>query len=135
MKKLWLCPVMRLKTLQVLLQKTAGELDDINVTSAAMIHTFMDMSEQFGFMAKFSQDTLATATRLQATTGITAEAAGSLAASSELTVGSFDDQYKNALATSYELQRQTGVQFDLKGILEETSKVTGTVRANLGGEI
>jgi len=115
--------------------ETAGELDDINVTSAAMIHTFMDMSEQFGFMAKFSQDTLATATRLQATTGITAEAAGSLAASSELTVGSFDDQYKNALATSYELQRQTGVQFDLKGILEETSKVTGTVRANLGGNI
>jgi hypothetical protein len=114
---------------------TAGELDDINVTSAAMIHTFMDMSEQFGFMAKFSQDTLATATRLQATTGITAEAAGSLAASSELTVGSFDDQYKNALATSYELQKQTGVQFDMKGILEETSKVTGTVRANLGGNI
>ena len=114
---------------------TAGELDDINVTSAAMIHTFMDMSEQFGFMAKFSQDTLATATRLQATTGITAEAAGSLAASSELTVGSFDDQYKNALATSYELQKQKGVQFDMKGILEETSKVTGTVRANLGGNI
>jgi hypothetical protein len=115
--------------------ETAGELGDLNVTSAAMIHTFMDISEQFGFMAKFSQDTLATATRLQATTGITAEAAGSLAASSELTVGSFDDQYKNALSTSYELQRQTGVQFDLKGILEETSKVTGTVRANLGGNI
>ena len=115
--------------------ETAGELDDINVTSAAMIHTFMDMSEQFGFMAKFSQDTLATATRLQATTGITAEAAGILAASSEITAGSFDDQYKNALATSYALQQQAGVQFDLKGILEETSKVTGTVRANLGGNI
>jgi len=115
--------------------ETAGELDDINVTSAAMIHTFMDMSEQFGFMAKFSQDTLATATRLQATTGITAEAAGTLAASSEITAGSFDDQYKNALATSYALQQQAGVQFDLKGILEETSKVTGTVRANLGGNI
>ena len=115
--------------------ETAGELDDINVTSAAMIHTFMGMSEQFGFMAKFSQDTLATATRLQATTGITAEAAGILAASSEITAGSFDDQYKNALATSYALQQQAGVQFDLKGILEETSKVTGTVRANLGGNI
>jgi len=115
--------------------ETAEELDDINVTSKASIHTFMDMSEQFGFMAKFSQDTLSTATRLQATTGITAEAAGVLAASSELTAGSFDDQYKNAIATSYELQRQTGVQFDMKGILEETSKVTGTVRANLGGNI
>jgi|TARA_R110000765_G_scaffold131543_1_gene229978 hypothetical protein len=115
--------------------ETAEELDDINVTSKASIHTFMDMSEQFGFMAKFSQDTLSTATRLQATTGITAEAAGVLAASSELTAGSFDDQYKNAIATSYELQRQTGVQFDIKGILEETSKVTGTVRANLGGNI
>ena len=123
------------KTLAGTFSETAGELDDINVTSKGMIHTFMDMSQQFGFMAKFSQDTLATATRLQATTGITAEAAGSLAASSEITAGSFDDQYKNALATSYELQRQTGVQFDMKGILEETSKVTGTVRANLGGNI
>ena len=123
------------KNLAGTFSETAGELDDINVTSKGMIHTFMDMSQQFGFMAKFSQDTLATATRLQATTGITAEAAGSLAASSEITAGSFDDQYKNALATSYELQRQTGVQFDMKGILEETSKVTGTVRANLGGNI
>lgn len=123
------------KSLAGTFSKTAGELDDINVTSAAMIHTFMDISEQFGFMAKFSQDTLATATRLQATTGITSEAAGSLAASSELTAGSFDDQYKNALATSYQLQQQSGVQFNLKGILEETSKVTGTVRANLGGNI
>lgn len=123
------------KNLAGTFSETAGELDDINVTSKGMIHTFMDMSQQFGFMAKFSQDTLATATRLQATTGITSEAAGVLAASAEITAGSFDDQYKNALATSYELQRQTGVQFDMKGILEETSKITGTVRANLGGNI
>ena len=109
--------------------------DDINTTSANLVHTFTSLSEQFGFIAQFSMETLATATKLEKTVGVSAEAAGSLAAASELTGGSFDEQYKNALATSYELQRQTGVQFNLKGILEETSKVTGTVRANLGGNI
>ena len=109
--------------------------DDINTTSANLVHTFTSLSEQFGFIAQFSMETLATATKLEKTVGISAEAAGSLAAAASLTGGSFDDQYKNALATSFELQRQTGVQFNLKGILEETSKVTGTVRANLGGNI
>ena len=109
--------------------------NDINTTSANLVHTFTSLSEQFGFIAQFSMETLATATKLEKTVGISAEAAGSLAAASELTGGSFDEQYKNALATSYALQQQEGVQFNLKGILEETSKVTGTVRANLGGNI
>ena len=113
----------------------AATSDDINTTSANLVHTFTSLSEQFGFIAKFSMETLAVATKLEKTVGLSAEAAGSLAAASELTGGTFDEQYKNALATSYELQRQTGVQFNLKGILEETSKVTGTVRANLGGNI
>ena len=107
--------------------------DDLNVNSANLVHTFTALSEQFGFMAKFSMETLETATKLEKTVGLSAAAAGSLAASAEITDGSFDEQYKNALATSYELQRQTGVQFNLKNILEESSKVTGTTRANLGG--
>ena len=109
--------------------------DDLNVNTANLVHTFTALSEQFGFMAKFSMETLETATKLEKTVGLSAAAAGSLAASAEITDGSFDEQYKNALATSYELQRQTGVQFNLKNILEESSKVTGTTRANLGGSL
>jgi hypothetical protein len=109
--------------------------DDLNVNTANLVHTFTALSEQFGFIAKFSMETLETATKLEKTVGLSATAAGSLAASAEITDGSFDEQYKNALATSYELQRQSGVQFNLKNILEESSKVTGTTRANLGGSL
>jgi len=109
--------------------------DDLNVNTSNLVHTFTALSEQFGFIAKFSMETLETATKLEKTVGLSAEAAGSLAASAEITDGSFDEQYKNALATSYELQRQSGVQFNLKNILEESSKITGTTRANLGGSL
>ena len=88
--------------------------NDINTTSANLVHTFTSLSEQFGFIAQFSMETLATATKLEKTVGISAEAAGSLAAASELTGGSFDEQYKNALATS--LTKIRIPKFNLKGI-------------------
>jgi hypothetical protein len=114
---------------------TAFSSNDINVTTKNLVKTFSQMSEQFGFIADFSQSTLETATKLEQTVGLSAEAAGSLAAASSLNSGEFEEQYKNALASSFELQRQTGIQFNLKGILEDASKITGTTRANLGGSL
>lgn len=114
---------------------TAFASDDLNTTSTNLIKTFTQISEQFGFIAKFSQQTLATATKLEKTVGVSAEAAGSLAAASSLSDESFENQYKNALGASYELQQQSGIQFNLKNILEESSKITGTTRAQLGGSV
>jgi hypothetical protein len=71
-------------------------------------------------------------TKLTGVVGVSSESAGNLAAASEVTGTSFESNYKDVLATSYELQRQSGVQMDLRDILEQTGKVTGTVRANLG---
>ena len=114
---------------------TAFASDDLNTTSTNLVKTFTQLSEQFGFIAKFSQQTLATATKLEKTVGVSAEAAGSLAAASSLSDESFENQYKNALGASYELQQQSGIQFNLKNILEESSKITGTTRAQLGGSV
>ena len=110
----------------------AGATNDINITSTKLIKTFSSLNEQFGFITNFASDTLVTMTRLTNVVGVSAQSAGNLAASSSLTGKSFESNYKDVLGTSYELQRQEGVQFSLKGILEETGKVTGTVRANLG---
>ena len=105
------------------------------VTTSALVENFNNLNKQFGFIVNASTDTLITMTKLTKAVHLSEQAAGGLAALSISSGEAFEDGYKNALGTSYELQRQVGVQFDLRQILEETSKVTGTVRANLGGNI
>lgn len=115
------------------LVRVANDTANINITATKLLQTVTELSEQFGFVAKFSNETLVTMTKLTQQVGLSAEAAGMLAAESVIIDGSFEDIYKNTLAASYELQQQTGVQFDLRKILEATAKVTGQVRANLEG--
>ncbi len=114
------------------LASAAASSGDINITSTKLLETFSNLNKQFGFITNFATDTLVTMTKLTKVVGIGAESAGNLAAASSLTGDSFEDNYKDVLATSYELQRQSGVQMDLRDILEQSGKVTGTVRANLG---
>lgn len=114
------------------LMNAAGATGDINITSSKLLKTFGELNKQFGFITNFASSTLATMTKLTGVVGVSSESAGNLAATSELTGTSFESNYKDVLGTSYELQRQSGVQMDLRDILEQTGKVTGTVRANLG---
>ena len=122
-------------TLRQEFSNVANESGNVNVTTSALLTTVSELSKQFGFIAMFSADTLVTTTKLTQQVGISAEAAGNLAAASVSTGENFEEQYKNALGTSYELQRQEGVQFDLRQILEESGKITGTIRANLGTNV
>jgi hypothetical protein len=110
----------------------AASSNNLNITSSKLLKTFGDLNKQFGFITNFATDTLVTMTKLTEVVGVSSESAGNLAAASERTGTSFESNYKDVLATSYELQRQSGVQMDLRQILEQTGKVTGTVRANLG---
>jgi len=110
----------------------AASSNNLNITTTKLLKTFGDLNKQFGFITNFSNDTLVTMTKLTEAVGVSSEAAGNLAAASEVTGTSFESNYKDILGTSYELQRQSGVQMDLRDILEQTGKVTGTIRANLG---
>jgi len=114
------------------LTEAANQSGNINITATKLLKTFGDLNKQFGFITNFSTDTLVTMTKLTEVVGVSSTAAGNLAAASEVTGTSFESNYKDVLATSYQLQMQSGVQMDLKDILEQTGKVTGTVRANLG---
>ena len=114
------------------LSEVAALTFDNNITATKLLKTFTDLNKQFGFITNFSSDTLVTMTKLTSKVKLSSEAAGSLAAASSLSGKSFESNYKDVLGTSYELQRQEGVQFNLRDILEQTGKVTGTVRANLG---
>jgi hypothetical protein len=117
------------------LSTAAALTGDINVTTTRLLQTFSALNKQFGFITNFSAQTLATTTQLTKVVGISAEAAGMLAAGSEATGQNFEENYKNILASSYELQRQSGVQFDLRRILEDTGKITGQIRANFAGNV
>ena len=108
---------------------------NINISTTALLKTVTALSKQFGFPTLFDMETLVTTTKLTEQVGISAESAGMLAAATVTTGKNFEDQYKDALGTSYELQRQSGVQLDLRNILEESGKVTGTIRANLGANV
>ena len=109
--------------------------ENINISTTALLETVSALSKQFGFPTLFDMETLVTTTKLTKQVGISAESAGMLAAATVTTGKNFEDQYKDALGTSYELQRQSGVQLDLRNILEESGKVTGTIRANLGSNV
>ena len=108
---------------------------DINVNTANLVHNFQDMSEALGFMATFSGKTLETATKLQYTLGVSAESAASLAGAAEVAGGDFENQYKNALLASHEVQREYGTRVDLRKVMEQTGKISGILRANLGANI
>lgn len=117
--------------LRMELASAAAASGNLNVTTSKLLESVTQLSTQFGFIARFSNETLVTMTKLTQQVGLAADAAGTLAAESVLIEGSFDQIYKDTLAASYELQQQTGVQFDLRKILEATANVTGQVRANL----
>ena len=114
------------------LSNAAMESQNINVTTSKMLATYQAITEQFGFIAGLSAETLAISTKLTEQIGLEAEAAGSLAMLAASTGGDLDDQYKSALLVSHEMQVQEGVQFDLRKLLEETAAITGVMRAQLG---
>jgi len=114
------------------LTEAANQSGNINITATKLLKTFGDLNKQFGFITNFSTETLVTTAKLTEVVGVSSQSAGNLAAASERTGTSFESNYKNVLSTSYELQRQSGVQMDLRDILDQTGKITGTVRANLG---
>ena len=109
--------------------------DDLNTTTANLVHNFQDMSAALGFMARFSNNTLETATKLQYTLGVSAESVANLAGAATTGSGEFEDQYKNALLASHEVQREYGTRVDMRKVMEQTGKISGVLRANLGANI
>jgi hypothetical protein len=103
------------------------------ITATKVLENVSALSKQFGFITEFSGETLVSMTKLTYTLKIGAEEAGNLAAASEVAGENFEDNYRNILAASYELQQQAGTQIDLRQVLTETGKVTGQIRANMGG--
>ncbi len=115
------------------LQNAANASGNIMITGTKVLETFMSLSQEAGFVANFTADTLVSATKLQSQLGVSASATSNLAQAAEATGTSLEANYKSVLGSSYAMQQQAGTQLDMKQVLEETGAVTGQIRANMGG--
>ncbi len=107
--------------------------EEMAVTTSRMVEAFGQLNAQLGTAQKFSMTTVGTFSKLTELVGVSAESAGNLAFAAERSGANFREVEENVLATSHELQRGAGIALNMQDILEATGKVTGQLRAQLGG--
>jgi hypothetical protein len=110
----------------------ADSTGNINITATKLLGTMSSINDQFGFVARFSDETLVNTTRLTEQVGLAAESANALAGLTEIQGANAEELYENTVGTSLELTKQSGVQITAQKLFSEIAKTTGTVRANLG---
>ena len=110
----------------------ANTTGNINITATKLLGTMSSINDQFGFVARFSDETLVNTTRLTEQVGLAAESANALAGLTEVQGANAEELYENTVGTSLELAKQTGIQITAEKLFSEIAKTTGTVRANLG---
>jgi len=110
----------------------ADSTGNINITATKLLGTMSSINDQFGFVARFSDETLVNTTRLTEQVGLAVESANALAGLTEIQGANAEELYENTVGTSLELAKQTGVQITAEKLFSEIAKTTGTVRANLG---
>ena len=110
----------------------ADSTGNINITATKLLGTMSSINDQFGFVSRFSDETLVNTTRLTEQVGLAAESANALAGLTEIQGANAEELYENTVGTSLELAKQTGVQITAEKLFSEIAKTTGTVRANLG---
>jgi hypothetical protein len=106
---------------------------DIAVNSVRMGKAMGTLNAQLGTAVRFNDEMLMTTSKLTDVVGLTAEAAGSLAFQAQRSGQSLREVEENVLGTSYEMQQGAGIALNMKEVLEATGKVTGQLRAQLGG--
>lgn len=106
--------------------------NDIAVNSIRMGKAQAMLNSQLGTGVRFTDEMLATTSKLTEVVGLSAEAASSLAFQAQRSGESVREVEENALGASYEMQRGVGIQLDMKNVLEATGKVSGQLRAQLG---
>ena len=110
----------------------AVQSGDIRLNAVRIGEANAEMNSQLGTAAVFSGELLGTFSKLTKIVGLSAESAGSLAQQALISGQELRTVQENALGASYALQQSTGIALNMNSLLEETGKVTGQVRMNLG---
>ena len=115
------------------MQFAAFQSGDVLATSEKLLEVNSKLNAIRGTAANFTNQQLIESNRLLETEVLTADAAGRFSQLANISGMSIRETTKAAIAGTVAAEREGGVRLNLKSILDATSKVTGQVSANLGG--
>ena len=115
------------------MQFAAFQSGDVLATSLKLLEVNTKLNAIRGTAVKFTNQQLIESNRLLETEVLTADAAGRFSQLANISGMSIRETTKAAIAGTVAAEREGGVRLNLKSILDATSKVTGQVSANLGG--
>ena len=115
------------------MQFAAFQSGDVLATSLKLLEVNSKLNAIRGTAVKFTNQQLIESNRLLETEVLTADAAGRFSQLANISGMSIRETTKASIAGTVSAEREGGVRLNLKSILDATSKVTGQVSANLGG--
>jgi len=110
----------------------AANSEKLYVTSKDLQKAFTTLTQQTGFVADFSGDTLITFTTLNKQLGLSEDQAGNLALLARTQGEDTEEILSNTVATVSAMNKQEGVAVDVKKVLNEVSSASKSIAGSLG---
>ena len=110
---------------------TALRSGDVTANVESLTEANQAINDELGIQVRYQDDLLVGVNALIKRNKISAEAATAIAKQTLATGNNFDDVLTAAFDVSAELQNQSGITLNSNKLLEETSKISGQLRANL----
>ena len=111
--------------------KAALRSGDVTANVESLTEANQAINDELGIQVRYQDDLLVGVNALIKRNKISAEAATAIAKQTLATGNNFDDVLTAAFDVSAELQNQSGITLNSNKLLEETSKISGQLRANL----
>jgi hypothetical protein len=106
---------------------------DTFITTDRLLKAQSELSKELGIAVQFSNEELATFSKLTELTGLTAQEAGKLALASRAAGTSTEDYTDSIREAAFFAQQATGTHFDSKEILQDVSKLSAGILIKFQG--
>ena len=114
------------------LSTAAFSANDLRVTTEAILKANKALNAEFQTAAVFNKDILVGATAILDAQVMSAEATSQLSGDAARLGMTFDEPLKTQENAVNAINSQTGAQISLKTVLEDSNKISGQIRAQLG---
>jgi len=114
------------------LSAAAFSANDLRVTTEAILKANKALNAEFQTAAVFNKDILVGATAILDAQVMSAEATSQLSGDAARLGMTFDESLKTQENAVNAVNAQTGAQISLKTVLEDSNKISGQIRAQLG---
>ena len=111
----------------------AASSNDLRVNSEAILKANQELNDALGTALVFETETLVTTTKILDAKILTVEAAANLASIARINGETSKEALQNQTDVVNAVNTERGTRISLKGVLEASNKVSGQLRAQLGG--